>query len=498
MTLLGRLEDLSLADIVQIVYLSRRTGVLEVMLEGSRWTLMFRNGMVVNASAPDAPRLSPPLNEESIRGHILGVIAPLLRSRAGEFNFLLADELPADEIGYDPDLLLSEGGFPPQKILQIEGEKLKPLHDLEQSMREGKELLRRQPPPAPAEPAQFHVAGGLIEVESPETSGRNVVLFERDPLVRVAARRAFGAKAMKVAQFDSIDSVRELIGEFFRSNSFFVSLLEITPESEALLPFLKRRNSRLPVAMIDGEVDLRRRREMLEAGANVYLTRPSRARLRPQVIDEELNLFAAELVLFAEDAFADWEEISGVLGRDAGRKFYEEGQRERLERSFHLLKQLISELSNPNDISEVSSTILRFSAEYVDRGVLFVLTDEHFAGVGGFGIAGIGETLGERARKVRIPRDAPSILSDVARSREMHCGKLRRTDANVGLIESLGGLQPTEVLAFPIMHGGRTIGILYGDNAEHRGPIDMVTGLEIFLAQAAYSLHNALAASQKG
>jgi len=31
MSLLGRLEDLSLTDIIQIVYLSRRTGVLEIV-----------------------------------------------------------------------------------------------------------------------------------------------------------------------------------------------------------------------------------------------------------------------------------------------------------------------------------------------------------------------------------------------------------------------------------------------------------------------------------
>ncbi len=491
MSLLGRLEDLSLADIIQIVYLSRRTGVLEVLHEDVRHTIVFRNGLVVNATSPEAPHVPVPLHEESIRGHIMRVIGPLLQSRGGEFNFLLSDDLPPEEIGYDPELLLAEGGFPPQRILQIEGDKLKPLRELEESLREGKDLLRRSPA------AQFRVAGGLIEIESPETSGRNVVLFERDPLVRVAARRTFDARGMKIAQFGSLDETREAIAGFIRSNSFFVTILEITDDSDALLQFIKRRNSRLPVAMVDSGVDLRRRHELLEAGANLYLARPARERLRPEVADEELNLFADELVLFADGAFAQWEEISGVLGAEAGRRFYEEGQREHLERSFHLLQQLISELSDPNDITEVSATILRFSAEYVDRCVLFIINEDHFVGVGGFGIAGGGETINERARKLRIPRDAPSIFSEVADSREMHCGKLRRTEANSELIDALGGLLPTEVLVFPIMHGGQTIGILYGDNAEHRGPIDMVTGLEIFLAQAAYSLHNAMAASQK-
>ena len=51
MSLLGRLEDLSLTDIVQIVYLSRRTGVLEIVDERGRHTVLFNQGLVVNASS---------------------------------------------------------------------------------------------------------------------------------------------------------------------------------------------------------------------------------------------------------------------------------------------------------------------------------------------------------------------------------------------------------------------------------------------------------------
>ena len=47
------------------------------------------------------------------------------------------------------------------------------------------------------------------------------------------------------------------------------------------------------------------------------------------------------------------------------------------------------------------------------------------------------------------------------------------------------------------MHANRAIGILYGDNAEHRAPIDSMTGLEIFLSQAGYAFGNAVFASER-
>ena len=162
-----------------------------------------------------------------------------------------------------------------------------------------------------------------------------------------------------------------------------------------------------------------------------------------------------------------------------------------------MLKQLINELSNPNDIGEVSETILRLSSEYLDRAALFIAGDDMFTGVSGFGPTSTGNDMSRRVKSLRIPRATPSILGDVAASGQPHRGKMRRTPANVDLIEGLGGLVPTEIVALPILHARRTIGILYGDNAAHRAPMDSMTGLEIFLSQAGYAFGNAVFAAEK-
>lgn len=642
MSLLGRLEDLSLTDIVQIVYLSRRTGVLEIITEAGRHTVMFRHGLVVNAASPENPDLTSFLYatelitrenaavirqmedsgipagtamlemnllsgddlSNAIRQRILGVVAPLLQSKEGEFNFILSESMSAMDLEYDPDQVFKEGGFAPNKLLGTgEGEKIKPLKGLEESLKAGKALLRGSAPaettpaslnlgfgqpiaaptgpvklpgtapgatdnvvpfpspapnvidardeftpideppfpdsgpaafnpppppiapptpftppaefppvpddePKPAEPAkiaasgaasgQFKVAGGLFEVESPEALYRNVVLLERNPLVRVAARRAFTKQGVKISQYGSLDDVRTAMTELFRSNSFFVSFLELTDDdaSVRLMQQIKRKNPRLPVVMIDAETDLRRRHDLLRAGADLYVTKPSPARLQPGLAEEELALFADELVLFAERSFEQWEQITGG-GVEAGKRFYEQATKETTERSFGLLRQLINELSNPNDIGQVSATILRLSAEYLDRGALFMAAADEFIGLGGFGVTGGGQAMDHRVRDLRIARNQPSILEEVVTAGEAHRGKMRRTAANVELIEKLGGLLPTEVVALPIMHAQRAVGILYGDNAEHRTPIDSMTGLEIFLSQAGYAFGNAVFASER-
>jgi CheY-like chemotaxis protein len=612
MSLLGRLEDLSLVDIVQIVYLSRRTGVLEIVDDRGRHTVLFRQGLVVNASSPEHPDLPsylvakglvpeavvPGLRkmEESgipygtavvdlnllsaadlataIHERIVNVVAPLLQSREGEFNFILSDHVGPLDVEYDADAIFKEGGFPPQKIVgPADGEKLKPLRGLEESLKVGKALLRGStpaetpapsldlglgqakppelsvvhednvlpfptpeereettfapvpddepfpevPPPAPpvaTEPVadspprpsqsssasrstQFKVAGGLFEVESPDAIYRNVVLFEHNPLIRVAARRAFGKNGVKIAQFGSLDDARTAIGDYIRASTFFVTFLERNADAEVLMQQLKRKNPKLPVVIIDAEPDLRRRHDLLRRGADLYMTKPAPERLLPGLAEEELSLFADELVLFAERAFQQWEQFTGGLDPDAGRRFYETAEKENVDRSFGLLRQLINELSNPNDIGEVSATILRLSAEYLDRGAIFIAGDEMFTGVGGFGPTDGGDEMTTRVKSLRLPRTVPSILNDVAASGVAHRGKMRRTPANEELIDRMGGLLPSEVVALPILHAKRTIGILYGDNAAHRAPIDTMTGLEIFLSQAGYAFGNAVFAAEK-
>jgi CheY-like chemotaxis protein len=636
MSLLGRLEDLSLTDIVQIVYLSRRTGVLEIINEDGRHTVMFRQGLVVNAGSPEHPDLISFLHaagliqaengtmlrqmEDSgiaagnailemnllsaddlanaIRERILNVVSPLLQSKEGEFNFILSDTMSASDLEYDPDIVFKDGGFPPNRLLgTADGEKIKPLKGLEDSLKAGKALLRgaasaettpaslnlglgqsivspisartpdtsptaadnvvpfpgsnvidareeftpiddagvveapaAAPPFLPAVPSddsslaslleglkateppppahriaasgsssgQFKVSGGLFEVESPEAQFRNVVLYERNPLVRVAARRAFTKQGVKISQYGSLDDVRTAMTDLFRSNMFFVTFMELTSDdaSVRLMQQVKRKNPRLPVVMVDSETDLRRRHDLLRAGADLYVTKPTPARLQPGLAEEELALFADELVLFAERSFEQWEQLTGG-GIEAGKKFYEMASKETIDRSFGLLRQLINELSNPNDIGQVSATILRLSAEYLDRGALFMASNDAFVGLGGFGVSGGGEAMDARVRTLRIAREAPSILEEVVKTGEAHRGKMRRTTANVDLIERLGGLLPTEVVALPIMHSNRAVGILYGDNAEHRAPIDSMTGLEIFLSQAGFAFGNAVFASER-
>ena len=649
MSLLGRLEDLSLTDIIQIVFLSRRTGILEIIEGDSRRSVYFSHGLIVSVSSPDDPDLetylcgrgtitpeqlqaareiedvvigdfavvegivSPDELAELIESRIVSVVTALLDAREGEFNFILSDKLDRRDIGYDADSLFSKGGIEPQKILG-DGEKVKPLQGLEDSMKVGRALLRgsgmqptvsprldlglgagsiestsepelvslwaggelptgeSQPsaservdtpeemtvveaatekteePPFPEDAPGEISAGKASETESkdvletgsegektlvqeleprPEkrasapTASRlrivqelatgdpgahqedhNVVILERDPLVRVAAKRAFATRTTTVLQFGTIEDTRQSLQDLLERNRFFVTFLSLsadtaeTAETIRLMQHIKRKNRHLPVAIVDLEPDMRRRHNLIEAGANIYLTKPSRSHMQPGLADQSLALFADELTLFAEGAFYDWEELTSTMGQggEIGRKFYYIAEKERLNRSLALVRQLINELSDPDDINQVSETVLRMAEDYLDRAALFVVTHRTFYGLGGFGSDGRGSSINQTVHRLRVNREDDSIFREVSERCEGHRGKIRRTKINVEVIETLGTMQPTEVVVLPIVNEDRIVGLLYGDNAEQRTPIDELGGLEVFLSQAAFAFENAVIA----
>lgn len=624
MSLLGRLEDLSLTDIIQIVFLSRRTGILEIIDPRGRHSVVFQQGLIVNASSPKTPDIATYLASAStvnpdglamarqaaeagvplgtaildmnlvsveqlgdaILEHVMNVVTPLLQSREGEFNFILSDALTPIDIEYEPIRIFKEGGVAPARILG-EGEKVKPLAGLEESMRAGKELLRGGPassstgaatgkldlgfhedvapaapspsmplpeidedlPPepefAPLDEMPFDL-GGEGEVASatmpmekapfvpppvatesaaaatppaalsppplhpsamPEfrvtedrpVEERMVILHQRDPLLRVSARRAFSRKGMSSTQYGAVADTRREALQQIAKNRFFVTFLDIGDsnasdygEAIELLETIKKKNHHLPVVVIDRSPDLRRRHDLLGMGVDLYLTKPSDGHLQPGMVEEQLALFADELVLFAHRAF---EEARKVAGGDETGTYRLAGQ-ERGERSSQLLMRLINELNDPGDINQVSQTVLRLASQYLNRGVIFASATVNFVGLGGFGVTGDGSDMNDRARGIRIGKTEPSILRDVVEAHAIHRGKLRKCSGNVKLIEGLGKLMPSEVVVLPVLNKDEVVGVLYGDNAENRAPIDEVSGLEIFLSQAGFALRNAMIANR--
>ena len=67
MSISGSLEDVAVADVLQFIYLGKRTGTLALERAGESARFAFHEGTLVGAQAPGAPRLGDLLVEG---GHV--------------------------------------------------------------------------------------------------------------------------------------------------------------------------------------------------------------------------------------------------------------------------------------------------------------------------------------------------------------------------------------------------------------------------------------------
>ena len=115
MSLVGNLEDLGLGDIFQIIFLSRRSGVLTIRGKAVEGKIYFKDGMVIAAHSVDA-------SKKMISGNVQDIVFSLFIEE-GNFDFELKDpnqEIKAMESG---SIFTVEAGLNPQ-FLAMEGSRL--------------------------------------------------------------------------------------------------------------------------------------------------------------------------------------------------------------------------------------------------------------------------------------------------------------------------------------------------------------------------------------
>ena len=225
-------------------------------------------------------------------------------------------------------------------------------------------------------------------------------------------------------------------------------------------------------------------REDLGAGfdANEFLVEDG---LRP----EEVVL---DLLTKLDESRVDLDEEKSAPGEEGGpgegdfRAAAGRSGRKIRPRGFASLKTIMSELRRQpvTFTGEITLMLLRYTAELVNRSVLFGVRDDSFVGIGQFGIEIDGVSADRRIREIQIPVDEPSILKDVAESREPYRGRLDKNTWNNYLIRQLGGMAPRDVVVVPIIVEGRAVAIIYGDNLPEDTPIGPTEGLELLMIQA--------------
>lgn len=518
-TLAGHLEDLDLEEVVKVIALSRRSGVLVLESDEGNADLTFLNGRIISvrlstqstpvgnllvdagiltrneiAMASDSDTIDDILRrspndsnasnataDQVLLEHMRNVVLKTLLFRSGPFSFQM-----------------TEPGPPPARFPRDTSITVAAGLDAEDLIREAK---RRRQGRARDPMANIQHQSGLPR--SAEDSAMDLIVVDDNaPFLESVERRAVAAGVSTLSLSDARSAIERL--EDLNSDGPSAMVVDLVmPRSNGRgflggLEVLKRAFEE----GVAGSVFLAMEQEHADAialartlGAAGVLHKPADASEindllnpvlehlgRTPVVGSPIDLIG-ELRKELGEGDASWHDEPEIRVDDS-------------TRSLEVLKSLLGELNDPSFEEEIPLLVLRFASAFFARGALFYVDSDsgQLVGLGGFGL-GPGDA-GRTIHAVRIPTSADTVFTRAIRERSGVRQPYFDSEWNARFQSAMGGPKPSEVYTAPLSSPRGIEAVVYADNATDPRAFPDIALFEIFLQQAGAAIERSDLARQ--
>lgn len=545
MSLVGNLEELGLGEILQIVSLSRKTGVLFLDSKGRDGSVFFRQGLVVRASSSTYQHslgevliqkgiidlamlrkglafqqkngfrerlgvilvknhgVSQEIIEGVVREQIENIVFSMFAWTEGTYRFEARDSVEtADDTKMDPLQFILDQGLNTQ-FLAIEGARL-----LDEKCRAAETAFAAGDPADGAADIDFNLPDGSEAPASSRYAARQPVVIVDDdgPTLRTIADRltenGFVVHAMTRGE-DTLIKVDSL----HRGGERPAVLIDlIMPKMDGsgvlggveLLELLHNNFKDLQLIIIADYHHAEAEQKIRDLGYP-FVIKPRRVEINTPAIFDSFLTQITHVIQHNSDLLpaGEWQnrfnlgdELRIEMGEDDDMPHAVESSRQ--SGGLTLLRGMLEELNNPDLQGGVLLLVLRFASEFVNRAIVFTINDNIISGFGQFGITGDTISGDERVRSIHLPQESGSMFSEPLRSGQPLTFSPTPTPVDSHIFDQLGDGTPAEVFIGPLISNSRVIGFLYGDNLPDKKQIGDVEPLAIFLAQAGISMEKSL------
>ena len=544
MSLVGNLEELGLGEILQIVSLSRKTGVLSLHSKGREGSIFFRQGQVVRADSSifqqslgevliqkgviDLAILRKALAfqqeqgfqerlgniliknfgisyetvEEVVREQIENIVFTLFSWFQGTFEFVASDRLETvDGTRMDPLQFMLNQGLNPQ-FLAMEGSRLldEKIHAAEGGFPSGDNDVSCGIDHI-FNPKDIPGRRSSIPNSQPKPKMPLVIVDDDGPTLKALAdgmlQQGYDVYAMTRSE-DTLIKVDALC----RGGEHPTILIDlIMPKMDGsgvlggleLLELLHTNFKDIHIIIMSDYRHADAETKIQDMGY-FFITKPRRAEINYSegfqvflgiLYDEVCRVESGEVVPEREASFNLGDEMRIEMGDvdDAPVSTgHESGN------SMSLLRGMLEELNNPDLQGGVLLLVLRFASEFLNRAIVFLVHDKVVSGAGQFGISGGKSSGDEKVRAIHFPLDAESMFRDSYQTLQAVTFTPQPTALDAHIFEQLGDGMPEEAFIGPLFSQSRVIGFLYGDNLPEKRPVGDAESLLIFLSQAGVAM----------
>ena len=545
MSLVGTLEELGLGEILQIVSLSRKTGILSLTSKGRDGSVFFRHGQVVRAASstyqqslgevliqkgvidPAVLRkslafqqehgfcerlgvilvknfgVSQEIIEEVVREQIENVVFSLFSWSEGTFKFEAQSSVElVDSTKMDPLQFMLDQGLNPQ-FLAMEGARILDEKRHTAAMGFQNDEYSENVP---------DFAFDLVDASDTPTSPQKVVqqqvvVVDDDAPTLQAIAEGLTEKGFIVHSVTRSEEALIKVDSLYRGGERPVVLVDlIMPKMDGsgvlggveLLELLHNNFKNLQLMVMSDYQHVDAEQKIGELGYS-FIVKPRRVELNTSAILGSFLTRITNIIRHSSDPqiaggvqvkFNLGDELRIEMGEDDDMPRAEEAPQQR--GGLSLLRGMLEELNNPDLQGGVLLLVLRFASEFINRAIVFTINDQVISGFGQFGINGGAISGDERVRAIHVPQESGSMFDEPLRTGQPHTFSPSPTPVDSHIFEQLGGGIPSEVFIGPLISQSRVIGFLYGDNLPGKKPIGDVESLSIFLAQAGVSMEKSL------
>lgn len=554
MSLVGNLEDLGLGEILQIVSLSRKSGVLQLNSRGRDGRVIFNDGQVIRAMSSvfpenigdlvlradmadmDTLKKALKIQQESdddrrigdvlvsdfgldreaietvVREQVEKIVYSFFAWDEGSFSFELGEPEELAATNFNPLQFMLDQGLNPQ-WLAMEGSRI-----LDEKRHRGEDLDEHGESLVDVDALLAEVTGesGQLtdtedEVESSEAlsaaaPSRRYIIVDDDP---ATAEQIASLMQQRQAHFHVYTNYISFVDAVEKADPQVTTLVIdlIMPRRDGsgvlggleLLQEVREKFPDFPVLVMSDHPNQEAEKSVRDFGVPALLPKPKKHEVEDARGRNSLNVLIDTILAVGEQKAEDLPDDNGLynIGAELLKEMGELASGApapvpQQSPGLHLLRGMLQELNNPSLGGGIILLILRFASELMNRAVILLVKEREIVGLGQFGIELQNESADVRVRNTKLPKDEDHVFSEALQTFAPYHTNPKATEWNEYFFKQMGGKKPTEVFVGPLISEGRVVAVLYGDNLDDDKPIGDTESLEIFLSQAGLAMEKAL------
>lgn len=507
----GSLRDVSVADVLQFIYLGRRTGTLRLARAGQTAAFGFADGALVSGQTAASPRLGevlvtsaaitrrqlevaleiqkkdtthraigqillaarlvrPEALRKAMEERIRSAVADVLHWDSGEFDFVPGSSSVQHEVRLRPGEVLPATALNTQAVL-LEASRIFDERNRPRPTPPTQRVAEKAPSPA-VPPPQRQPTLDLVAA-SRELERAVELLDDRSP------HRTEPLLSVQVVSRDA--RLASMLQSFLGRDVVTVSSTEldragVAPGGQPPIVLLDLRDGSVPIVAI---ADVRGR----QPGVSLVALAEGAPTVARAYAAGATAVAPAEITALAACMTRVFEAHREVLQR--GRTPAEQPVVVRLQRA-------LVELRSGTMSATMALSLMHTVSESVLRAILFLVAKNELAALGAFGRDANHCHLALRTRGLRVPLAGDHLLNRAASSGEVCSATFEEARLPSPLPTILGRPRTGQTVAFPVAGAQSVIAVIYADNGESQDPIHDFEILELATAQAGIAFENEL------